>query len=212
MAQPSLQQFQWECTRFFHTLWAGDAKPLVFGDGCHSRPVLMLIGEAPGEQEALQGKPFVGKAGKNLDALLEVIGLARGDIYLSNVVKVRPSKRSPAGRIVNRPPTKEEVELFLPWLMREISLVKPSALVTLGNVALHAFLPKGQTIGGCHGQWHRAVVRPPQGEAVTLPLFALYHPASVIYRAALKEEYRRDMERLRDSLRLPKPQDPTVGE
>jgi DNA polymerase len=212
MAQPSMQRLQRDCTRFFHDLWAGDARPLVFGDGCEKGPVLMLIGEAPGEQEALQGKPFVGRAGKNLDAFLQVVGLARSDVYLSNVVKIRPSKRSPAGRVVNRPPTKEEVELFLPWLMKEIALVKPMALVTLGNVALHAFLPKGRTIGECHGQWHQAVVRPPRGEAVTLPLFALYHPASVIYRAGLQEEYQRDMERLRDSLRLSKTQAPTFGE
>jgi len=212
MAQPSMKRLQRDCNRFFNNLWAGDAKPLVFGDGNEKEPVLMLIGEAPGEQEALQGKPFVGRAGKNLDLFLQVVGLTRNDVYLSNVVKIRPSRRSPAGRIVNRPPTKEEVELFLPWLMKEITLVRPMALVTLGNVALHAFLPKGKTIGACHGQWHQAVVRPPRGVAVTLPLYALYHPASVIYRASLQETYQRDMEHLRDSLRLSQTHPATFGE
>ncbi len=204
MAEATLQKMERECTRFFDGLWAGEGKPLVFGDGCREKPVLMLIGEAPGEQEALQGKPFVGKAGKNLDAFLQVLGLRRDEIYLSNVVKIRPTRRSAAGRSVNRPPTKEEVELFSPWLMREIALVEPGALVTLGNVAMRAFLSGNQTIGDRHGQWHQAVVHPPKGKALTLPLFALYHPAAVIYRAALAETYQRDMERLRDSLQRPK--------
>ena len=98
----------------------------------------MLIGEAPGEQEALEGRPFVGKAGKNLDGFLKAVGLRRGEIYVTNVVKLRPTRQSAAGRVVNRPPSREEKALFTPWLMREIALVRPGALVTLGNVALQA--------------------------------------------------------------------------
>lgn len=201
MAQTPMDRFRRECAHFFDTLWAGDQKPLVFGDGCITEPLLMLIGEAPGEQEALQGKPFVGKAGKNLDEFMQVLGLNRQSLYISNVVKIRPSKLSAAKRVVNRPPTREETELFLPWLMREIALVKPRALVTLGNVALHAFAPKGEGIGDCHGRWRRAVVHPPKGEAFTLPLFPLYHPASVIYRATLKETYLADLQTLSNTLR-----------
>ncbi len=202
MAQRPLQKWRQECSEFFDVLWAGDQKPLVFGDGLENRPVLMLIGEAPGEQEAMQGKPFVGKAGKNLDEFLRVLGLGRSDIYISNAVKMRPTRVSEAGRVVNRPPTREEAELFLPWLMKEIAIIRPGALVTLGNVAMHAFLPRSLTIGNCHGKWHQAVVAPPKEPAVTLPLFALYHPASIIYRAGLKEEYQRDLMALRDSLTL----------
>ncbi len=203
MAQRPMERLQQECTQFFESLWVGEPKPLVFGSGLEKEPVLMLIGEAPGEQEALQGKPFVGKAGKNLSEFLQVLGIDRDDIYISNTVKIRPTKRSASGRVVNRPPSTEEVRLFLPWLMREIALVRPKAIVTLGNVAMHAFLPKSMTIGGSHGRWHQGVVQPPKAAAMTLPLFALYHPASVIYRASLKEDYQRDLEALRDSLHWP---------
>lgn len=193
-----MQRFRRECTTFFDKLSPEGRCPLVFGDGQQEKPVLMLIGEAPGEQETLQGKPFVGKAGKNLTAFLEVVGIERRELYVSNVVKVRPTKRSPSGGIVNRPPNREEKLLFTPWLMREIAIVRPDALVTLGNVALQAFME--ETVGNVHGRWHRAVVSPPDGEAFTLPLFPLYHPASVIYNRSLADVYQADLIALRDSL------------
>ena len=174
-----MERFRRDCAAFFEELSVDGGKPLVFGEGPQSEPVLMLIGEAPGEQEALLGRPFVGKAGKNLDAFLQAVGLKREEIYITNVVKVRPSKISAAGRVVNRPPSREEKALFTPWLMREISIVRPHALVTLGNVALQAFVD--DVIGNRHGRWSQAVIFPSDGAAFTLPLFALYHPASVIY-------------------------------
>ncbi|MBQ3031965.1 MAG: uracil-DNA glycosylase, partial [Anaerotignum sp.] len=80
-------------------------KTIVFGEGAES-PALMMIGEAPGGDEEKQGRPFVGKAGKNLSAFLEVVGLKREEIYISNVVKLRPTKESPkTGKSVNRPPS-----------------------------------------------------------------------------------------------------------
>lgn len=194
----SIAQFRRECTAFFQTLAADGQSPLVFGDGQEKNPVLMLIGEAPGEQEALQGKPFVGKAGKNLDRFLAALDLRREDIYISNVVKFRPSKESPSGRRINRTPTREERELFQPWLMREIAIVKPHALVTLGNVALQAFIR--DTIGNLHGAWQRAVVAPAGKKAFTLPLFPLYHPASVIYNRSLAATYEADLQTLKNSL------------
>lgn len=194
----ALMRFQQECAAFFDRLSPEGKCPLVFGDGLNDRPVLMLIGEAPGQQEALQGKPFVGKAGKNLTAFLETVGLERSELYVSNVVKVRPTKISPSGGVVNRPPSREEKQLFTPWLMREIAIVRPDALVTLGNVALQAFMD--ETVGNVHGRWQRAVVSPPDDEAFSLPLFPLYHPASVIYNRSLAEVYRSDLVALRDSL------------
>ena len=193
-----LQRFKQDCTAFFDRLSPEGRCSLVFGDGKTDHPVLMLIGEAPGEQETLQGKPFVGKAGKNLTGFLETVGLERSELYVSNVVKVRPTRKSPSGGIVNRPPNREEKLLFTPWLMREIAIVRPDALVTLGNVALQAFME--ETIGNTHGRWHRAVVCPPDGEAFTLPLFPLYHPASVIYNRSLADVYQADLAALRDSL------------
>ena len=148
----------------------------------------------------MQGRPFVGKAGKNLDGFLDALHLNREDIYITNVVKVRPSKLSAAGRIVNRPPSREEKALFTPWLMHEIAIVRPDALVTLGNVALQAFID--DVIGSRHGRWSPAVIAPPEQEAFTLPLFALYHPASVIYNGSLKETYARDLEALAASLHV----------
>ena len=198
MERSGLEQLRQECTSFFCERLG--AVPLVFGDGLAKGPRLMLVGEAPGAQEALEGKPFVGKAGKNLDAFLERLSLSRDEIYISNVVKIRPTKASATGRLSNRPPSREEIALFLPWLLREVALVQPRALVTLGNVALRAFLSEGVTIGGCHGKWHQAQVEASGAGALSLPLFALYHPASVIYRAELKETYQQDLDTLRDSL------------
>ena len=151
--------------------------------------------------EALEGRPFVGKAGRNLAGFLEALGPRRSEICITNVVKVRPTRVSPAGRVVNRPPSREEKALFTPWLMREVAVVRPQALVTLGNVALQAFVH--DTIGQAHGTWRRAVVAPPEAAAFTLPLFALYHPASVIYNPALKERYEQDLAALAASLRVP---------
>lgn len=196
-----MERFQKECSAFFDALSLTGQRTLVFGEGNQNRPLLMLVGEAPGEQEALQGRPFVGRAGRNLDGFLQALHLKRGDIYITNVVKVRPSKISTAGRVVNRPPSREEKALFTPWLMKEIAIVRPDAIVTLGNVALQAFQGDA-SIGRVHGAWRRAVVAPPEQAAFTLPLFPLYHPASVIYNGSLKAVYENDLKALAVSLHL----------
>ena len=153
----AMDRFRRDCTAFFDELGSGAQNSLVFGDGQADGPVLMLVGEAPGEQEALEGRPFVGKAGRNLAGFLEALGLRRSEIYITNVVKVRPTRVSSAGRVINRPPSREEKALFTPWLMREVAVVRPQALVTLGNVALQAFVR--ETVGQAHGAWRRAVDR-----------------------------------------------------
>lgn len=160
---------------------------LVFGEG-PANPKLMLIGEAPGEQETLAGRPFVGKAGKNLERFLELAGLCREDIYISNTVKIRPTKLGKTGRLSNRPPSREEIELFRPWLLREIDMIRPQAIATLGNVPLKALAGNKVTIGDVHGQWV------PFGEGTRL--FALYHPASMIYNRSLESVYEADVLRL----------------
>ena len=106
-----MQDFQQKLTRFFSSLWPAEEKVLVFGEGRHQQPAIMLIGEAPGEQETLQGRPFVGKAGKNLDGFLDTVGLQREELYITNVVKIRPTKVSEKGRVSNRPPNREELAL-----------------------------------------------------------------------------------------------------
>ena len=178
-----MERFRSEFTAFINGIYEDEKKVLVFGEGRIGAPV-MMIGEAPGEQESLQGRPFVGRAGKNLDAFLSEAGMDRGALYVTNTVKFRPTKRSGAGRVVNRPPTQEEIKLSLPWLMREIALVDPRCVITLGNVPLKALTGRASSIGDMHGHlidWNGRW------------LFPMYHPASVIYNPALKEVYRRDI-------------------
>ena len=178
---------------FIAGVMPGRENALVFGEGPkHAK--LMLIGEAPGEQETLQGRPFVGKAGQNLDHFLALAGLSREEIYISNAVKLRPTKTGKTGRLSNRPPTKDEIALFRPWLMREIEEVAPGMIATLGNVPLRAVTGRSLSIGEVHGQVLDA------GET-GLPLFALYHPASLIYNRSLTDVYEQDVRALSQRLK-----------
>ncbi|MHC1785580.1 MAG: uracil-DNA glycosylase [Christensenellales bacterium] len=170
---------------------AGDGV-LVPGEGESRSPRLMLIGEAPGGQESLQGRPFVGKAGHNLDGFLQTLGLSRESIYITNLVKLRPTKASAQGRLSNRPPNRAEKQLFMPWLMAEVAQVAPRLLVTLGNTPLRAFLGEGATVGECHGR----LAQTAQG----LMIFPLYHPAAIIYDRALQPVYQEDLCRLKGVL------------
>lgn len=182
-----MQKLREEMETFFGPLYEDDKKVLVHGEGfLHARAA--LVGEAPGEQETLQRKPFVGKAGKNLDAFLAASGLRREDLYITNTVKFRPTRLSAAGRIVNRPPTQEEIRLFLPWLKRELHLVNPSCVVTLGNVPLNALADQKTTIGEVHGSF----LHTEDG----LLLYPMYHPASLIYNPSLREVYAEDIKHL----------------
>ena len=180
-----MEKFRRELADFVQSIYEADKKVLVFGEGRVGAPV-MMIGEAPGKQETLLGRPFVGKAGKNLDAFLEQAGMDRAELYVSNTVKFRPTKRSAAGRLINRPPTQEEIKLFLPWLLREIELVGPRCVITLGNVPLRALAGRKAIIGEVHGQ-----LMPWRDRR----LFPMYHPASVIYNPSLKAVYQEDVNR-----------------
>lgn len=191
-----MQAFNAKMCRFFQTLWPAEEKPIVLGEGLSEHPAVMLIGEAPGEQESLQGRPFVGKAGKNLDGFLEVLPLKREDIYITNVVKIRPTKVSEKGRVSNRPPNREELALFTPYLMEEILLVQPQMIVTLGNVALRALCGTKAVIGDMHGQRTLVTVQH-EKQAAEFALFPLYHPASIIYNRSLQEVYQADLRTLR---------------
>ena len=191
-----LDRMREELNRLIANLYEGEKKILVHGEGEIGARV-MLVGEAPGEQETLMGRPFVGKAGKNLDEFLELAGLERSQLYVTNAVKFRPTKRSAAGRTVNRPPTREEVSLFLPWLRREIELVAPEVIVTLGNVPLRALTGPKAVIGDVHGAFQ---------DADGLRLYPMYHPASLIYNPSLREVYAEDIRRLSAHLRAENPE------
>ena len=151
---------------------------------------LLLIGEAPGAKETELGRPFVGAAGKNLDEFLKVIHRQREEIYISNVVKFRPYKVHPTkGTKSNRPPKTGEIKLCLPYLKQEITVISPKIIVTLGNTALQSVLgDKTVKIGDCHG------TKVPYDTNTCI--FALYHPASIIYNRALAEVYQADLELL----------------
>ncbi len=168
-------------------------KKIVFGEGKQNAKICM-IGEAPGGDEEKQGRPFVGKAGKNLSSFLETIGLKREEIYITNVVKFRPTNVSPkTGNFVNRPPKKTEVDFFLPYLKKELEIIQPDMIVTLGNVPLKAVTgDDNSSIGDMHG----VMTKTKDG----YQLFPLYHPAAIIYNRSLSEVYQNDLQVLKTYL------------
>lgn len=166
-------------------------KSPVFGEGKISAKIA-LVGEAPGGEEEKAGRPFVGKAGKNLTEFLSHLNLSRDEVYITNAVKLRPSKPSPkTGRELNRTPNLQEIEFFNPYLHRELEIIAPNYIVTLGNIPLRAVSGQDIKIGDCHG---RLVKTPCAYENI----FALYHPAAVIYNQSLKNIYINDLEKLRE--------------
>ena len=186
-----MQTFNDSLSAWLRERFPDRAERWVPGEGPRGARV-MLIGEAPGEQEALLHRPFVGKAGKNLDELLEAAGLRREEMYVTNAVKFRPTALSPAGRTVNRTPSAAEVEAFLPWLKREIEAISPEWVVTLGNVPLKALLGRAAVIGQLHG-----TRLPLPGAEERGWLYPVYHPASLIYNRALRPAYEADLARLK---------------
>ena len=191
-----LDKLRAECAHFLSAIYPGQNKVLVFGEG-NPEADIVLIGEAPGAQETEEQRPFVGKAGQNLNDFLQRIHLDREALYVTNAVKFRPVKVHPrTGSLSNRPPTREEVALCYSFLTQEIAIIAPKVLVTLGNTPLQADLDDSHaTIGALHGQLQPVTV----GEVETA-LYPLYHPASLIYRKSLAETYDADMAHLSEIL------------
>mgnify|MGYP000414884787 FL=1 len=151
---------------------ASQATQLVMGDG-NADADIVFIGEAPGKNEDLQGKPFVGAAGKFLDEMLAAAGLQRPDVYITNIVKYRPPN--------NRDPLPEEKRQFWPYLMRQLEIIQPKAVLTLGRHSGGGFIP-GLRISQDHGQPRR--VRLHELEFVVIPL---YHPAAALYNGGMRQ-------------------------
>ncbi len=155
----------------------------VPGDGPYTADI-MFIGEAPGYYEDKQGKPFVGAAGRYLNQLLEKNGLRRADVYITNIVKCRPPK--------NRDPLPDEIAACSPYLDRQIDLINPRVIVTLGRFALQHFFP-GASITRVHGQ-----PREKDGRIY----FPIFHPAAGLHQPkwqpALEEDFRRLGELVRE--------------
>ncbi|HEX5456409.1 MAG TPA: uracil-DNA glycosylase [Candidatus Saccharimonadales bacterium] len=160
---------------------AQEATNLVMGVGSPDAEV-MFIGEAPGKNEDLKGEPFVGAAGKFLDEMLELVGMKREDVYISNIVKYRPPN--------NRDPLPDEKKAFWPFLLREINAVEPKIVATLGRHSMEYFLP-GMRISVIHGQPKRIGLG--DGKVVILPLF---HPAAALYNSSMRETLISDFQAL----------------
>ena len=167
----------------------GEYRTPVFGEGKQGAKIL-LIGEAPGAEETKLGHPFVGKAGKQLDALFCRFGVMRADAYITNVVKYRPVVRS-IKTVKNRTPVPAEVKASLPLLQQEIALIQPRLILTLGNTPLKAVFAlageKPPAIGLAHGKTFSLSIG--TNPATLIPL---YHPASGIYNRALVEVMEQD--------------------
>ena len=161
------------------------ARQAVFARGNPGAP-LMVIGESPGRDEDIQGKPFVGPAGQLLDRMLGSIGLGEDDAYITNVVNWRIPQ--------NRNPKADEIEMCRPFIERHISLVQPKVLLLVGGVSMSALT--GLTgIMKNHGQWQDIKI-----EDTVYPALPLYHPAFLLRRPELKKEAWRDLLNLREKL------------
>lgn len=149
----------------------------VPGEG-NPRAEILFIGEGPGKNEDEQGRPFVGVAGRILDAMLETIGLRREDVFIANVVKCRPP--------MNRDPLPEEVGACADYLTRQVAAIQPHLIVLLGRHAMERFLP-GLKISTAHGKPKRR-----DGQVY----YPVYHPAATIYNQALKADLEGDFRRI----------------
>jgi len=166
-----------------------DCTNIVVGKGNPAADIL-FVGEAPGRNEDLQGIPFCGAAGKNLDKLLENVGLSLDDVYVANILKCRPPE--------NRDPLPDEIRAHTPWLLKQIREMKPKVVCSLGNYATKFFLALGDVdkmkgmpgITSVHG-----VVKDIEIDGLKIKLIPLFHPAAIIYnRTKLTPLWEGDME------------------
>ena len=164
-----------------------NATNLVFGDGNISAKI-MIIGEGPGAQEDKEGKPFVGRAGKLLDKMLESIHLNRTKVYISNVVNYRP----PA----NRRPTEAEIARYLPYLKNHIEIMNPKILILLGSTALNAIIGNVTVISRARGKWIQKEIG-----TVKPWIIASFHPAFLMRQPEQKKLAWIDLKMVRDKIK-----------
>lgn len=163
-------------------------KNIVVGKG-NPKAEIMFIGEAPGRNEDEQGLPFVGAAGKNLDGLLEKVGLNLNNVYIANILKCRPPE--------NRDPAPDEIKAHTPWLIEQIKEIKPKVICSLGNYSTKFFLANGNVemmdkmpgITQMHGK-----VKMIEFCGLKIKLIPLFHPAAIIYKRELTLLWEKDME------------------
>ena len=161
----------------------------VLGEGSHDAAI-MFVGEAPGQNEAKQGRPFCGAAGKLLDKLLEGISIPRESVYITNIVKDRPPS--------NRDPLPSEIELYAPFLDRQIAVIQPKCIATLGRFSMEYIMRKfGLTselepISKAHGKSYEA-----ETDWGKIKIIPQYHPAAAIYNQSLVETLKKDFQILK---------------
>jgi uracil-DNA glycosylase family 4 len=151
---------------------AAQATNLVMGDG-NINPDIVFIGEAPGKNEDEQGLPFVGVAGKFLNEMLAQAGMVRSDVYITNIVKYRPPN--------NRDPLPEEKAAFWPYLLKQLEIIQPKVVITLGRHSMEYFLPD-MKISQIHGQ--PKYIKFGENQLVIIPL---YHPAAALYNGSMRQ-------------------------
>ena len=162
------------------------ATNMVFSDGNKSSEI-MLIGEAPGHDEDIQGKPFVGRSGKLLNKMLEAIGLSRDTVYIANIVPWRPPN--------NRRPTEEEINICLPFIRKHIELIAPKVLMLLGSTATYALLRNKEGITKIRGKW----VDMEFGK-LKVPTLPSFHPAFLLRQPAQKKYSWEDLKMLKKKI------------
>ncbi len=169
---------------------------VVVGKG-NEKAEILFVGESPGRNEDEQGLPFVGAAGKNLDKLLQEVGLSLNDIYVTNILKCRPPE--------NRAPLPDEIRAHTPWLVKQIKEMKPKIVCSLGNYATKFFLANGEVdkmeeqpgITKVHGK-----IKIMNFEGLQIKLIPLFHPAAIIYNRALVTEWEKDMEIVKNEIKI----------
>ena len=164
------------------------ATNIVFGDG-NINSKIMIIGEGPGAQEDIEGKPFVGRAGKLLDKMLSSIQLNRTKVYISNVVNYRPPS--------NRTPTETEIERYLPYLKSHIEIICPKILLLLGKTALNALIGSETVISKARGKWIQKEIG-----ASKLWVIASFHPAFLMRQPEQKKFAWIDLKMIRDKSKI----------
>lgn len=172
---------------------ASSRTQVVFGVGDIHAP-LMFVGEAPGADEDEQGEPFIGKAGQLLTKIIQTMALSRETVYIANILKCRPD--TPGQTAGNRKPTPAEMETCKPYLLEQIRIIQPRAIVALGATAIDGLLGKTEGITKLRGKWQ---------EFQGIPLMPTYHPAYLLRNQALSEKRKvwEDMLLVMEKLEMP---------
>ncbi len=174
----SLEQIHADLNNCTRCKLCAERKTIVFGEG-NPKAELVFVGEGPGEQEDLQGRPFVGRAGQLLDKMIEAMGLRREQVYIANVVKCRPPG--------NRNPEPDEITSCSPFLHRQLEAIKPKVIVALGKFAVQTLLQSEEKISQLRGQF------------VTfrgMQLMPTYHPAYLLRNPPAKKEVWEDLQKV----------------